>query len=148
MSDFSKLLNDYATGKSGATCSHPINMVYTHDDGSEICTACGAVLKPKGNKATMSAADIISDVQLIDLTHRDAQFVRAELIEKIDSAIAAAVAAERDALEAIVYRAIMDNNLATYNERDMIASEVAAAIRARGGTEWDKKDTNDIRNQF
>ena len=45
------------------------------------------------------ASDIISDIQLVDLTHRDAQFVRAELIEAIDKAIAAAVAAERKACE-------------------------------------------------
>lgn len=44
----------------------------------------------------MNASDVISDVQLTDLDHRDAQFVRAELIEKIDTAIAAAVQAETE----------------------------------------------------
>lgn len=42
------------------------------------------------------AFEIIHDVQLVDLTYRDAQFVRAELADKIAQTIAAAVQAERE----------------------------------------------------
>lgn len=86
---------------------------------------------------SMNAADIISDVQLIDLDHRDAQFVRAELAEKIDAAIAAAVQAEREACAVVAEMREM-----RYREHDMFpaygmdglareAHDIAAAIRAR-----------------
>lgn len=95
----------------------------------------------------MNAIEIISDVQLIDLTHRDAQFVRAELIDKIDAAIAAAVQAEREAnwkpLEVAAYRlrkvAAYANTLprkyaAGLSELCAYGDIEAAAIRARNGT--------------
>ena len=49
--------------------------------------------------AIMNAADIISNVELLHLDRRETQFVRAELIEKIDAAIAAAVQAERERIK-------------------------------------------------
>lgn len=87
----------------------------------------------------MSAEDILSNVQLSDLNHRDAQFVRAELIEAIDAAISAAVQAEREACakvcDARIERIKGDNMFPAYGLDGSVLYEterIAAAIRARG----------------
>ena len=95
--------------------------------------------------------DVFSDIQLIDLNHRDAQFVRAELIERIDNAvaaaIAAAVAAEREACAVICdesgqyhierYDALAPESPERYACIAQVnaAETIAAAIRARNGRE-------------
>lgn len=77
----------------------------------------------------MKAEDILSDVQLIDLDHREAQFVRAELIEKIDAAIDAAVADEREACAKVAESMAMIREHA--HSGFGRAHFIAAAIRAR-----------------
>lgn len=88
------------------------------------------------------AFEIIRDVQLIDLTYRDAQFVRGELADAIAQAIAAAVQAEREACakiteeESLHNPLVSDEWLKSSNDRDeqvafTHADRIAAAIRAR-----------------
>ncbi len=67
----------------------------------------------------MNAENILSDVPLTNLDHREAQFVRAELIEKI----AAAIAAEREECAKVAASMI-----------GATRKEIAAAIRARNGS--------------
>ena len=72
----------------------------------------------------MSGQSILSEVQLIDLTHRDAQFVRAELIDEIDKAIAAAVQVERETNAKVASAAIMHINTGTEKMREMTMADM------------------------
>lgn len=85
------------------------------------------------------AFEIIRDIQLIDLNHHDAQFVRAELADAIAAAIAAAVQAEReqaDEAEAFVnfiaLRYASDPHTREYIEARDTQNKIAS-IRERNG---------------
>lgn len=93
----------------------------------------------------MNGNDILSDVQLIDLDRRDAEFTRAALIDEINKAISAAVQAEREA-----YNAIADGydkrrkELLLHPNRDYhlyadALGEAATDIRARDDAQQEAK---------
>lgn len=79
------------------------------------------------------AFEIIRDIQLVDLNYRDAQFVRAELSDKIANAIAAAVQAEREACAKVAESASVRHGItqAEIKTGDQVARSIAYKIRAR-----------------